>query len=70
MKVSFYLKEVEDIPEDSITITIVRKNNKSQSVNSKKLDDLTAVEQQTIKQIISVVEKYGNEESAIKINSL
>ena len=58
--VNFYLKEiVDDEKSDEITITIIRKGKtRSQSVNSKKLDSLTATEQQTIKAAIAIVDKY------------
>lgn len=62
MTVTFYLKEDNEIEEDSVSITIVRKNkSRSQSVNAKKLDDLTTTEQQTIKSLISIIEKYRGE---------
>jgi precorrin-3B methylase len=58
MTVTFYLKENTEI-EESLTVTIVRKNkSRSQSVNVKKLDDLTATEQQTMRALIAIVEKY------------
>jgi hypothetical protein len=63
MTVTFYLKEDSGIEDDSLTITIVRKNKKrSQSVNVKKLDGLTAVEQQTMRAIMAIAEKYRGED--------
>ena len=59
MTITFYLKEENEIEEESVSITIVRKGKKrSQSVNAKKLDDLTAIEQQTMRSIVSIIEKY------------
>ena len=64
-RVNFYMKEVvvaDDSEEqkDEITITVIKRggNNRSQLVNSKMLDDLTATEQQTIKAAVAIVEKY------------
>jgi hypothetical protein len=60
MIINFYLKEDSDIDQDEISVTVIRKKAKrSQSVNAKKLDNLTAVEQQNIKNIISTLEKYA-----------
>lgn len=64
MIVNFYLKEVvsendDSLGEDEIAITVIRKGkNRSQSVNTKRLSDLTAVEQQTIRAAMAIVEKY------------
>lgn len=64
MIINFFLKEVaEENPDDrqdEITITLIKRGRKgrSQSVNTKHLDDLTAVEQQTIRAAMAIVEKY------------
>lgn len=69
MKISFYIKEECELEEDYISVVIMRKaNDRRQSTNIKKLDDLTAVEQQFIKNIIVTAEKYNSEnEGAINI---
>jgi hypothetical protein len=69
MKISFYIKEEDNLEEDYLAISIVRKSKeRHQSTNVKKLDDLTAVEQQMIKNIIITAEKYNTEsEGAIDI---
>ena len=69
MKISFYIKEEDNLEEDYIAISIVRKSTeRHQATNIKKLDDLTAVEQQNIKNIIITAEKYNTEsEGAIDI---
>lgn len=62
MKINFYLKEEENLDEDYVTITIVRKGKeRHQSANAKKLEDLTAIEQQNIKLTIATIEKYSSE---------
>lgn len=67
MTVTFYLKEREDIEEESVTITIIRKKKgRLQSVNVKRLDDLTAVEQQTMRSVVAIVEKYRGEDQGAK----
>jgi len=67
MTVTFYLKEHGDIEDESVTITILRKKkNRTQSVNVKKLDDLTAVEQQTMRAVLAIVEKYRGEDQGAK----
>lgn len=68
MLVTLHLKEDIDIDEDSVTITVIKnsKNHRAQSVNVKKLDDLTAVEQQNIKMILATIEKYRTDESGAK----
>jgi tRNA G18 (ribose-2'-O)-methylase SpoU len=67
MTVTFYLKEREDIAEESVTITIIRKKkDRLQSVNVKKLDDLTAIEQQTMRAVVAIVEKYRGEDQGAK----
>jgi hypothetical protein len=67
MTVTFYLKEREDIEEESVTITIIRKKkDRLQSVNVKRLDDLTAVEQQTMRSVVAIVEKYRGEDQGAK----
>ena len=67
MTITFYLKEESEIEEESVSITIVRKGKKrSQSVNAKKLDDLTAIEQQTMRSIVSIIEKYRGEDQGAK----
>lgn len=65
MLVTLHLKEDMNIEEDSITITVIKKSkdHRAQSVNAKKLDDLTAVEQQAMKALIATVEKYRTDES-------
>jgi hypothetical protein len=62
MKINFYLKEEDSLEdEDYVTITIVRKGKeRHQSANAKKLDDLTAIEQQNIKLLIATIEKYSS----------
>ena len=66
MTVTFYLKEREDI-EESVTITVIRKKkDRLQSVNVKKLDDLTAIEQQTMRAVVAIVEKYRGEDQGAK----
>jgi hypothetical protein len=67
MTISFYVKEKNDIEEESMSIALVRKNKNSQSVNVKKLDNLTAVEQQTIKSVISIMEKYRKEDDSVDL---
>ena len=67
MTISFYVKEKNDIEEDSMSIALVRKNKNSQSVNVKKLDNLTAVEQQTIKSVIAIMEKYRKEDDSVDL---
>lgn len=62
IKVNFHLKEDVGIEEEEITISIISKSKeRSQSVSAKRLDDLTAVEQQTIKSLKSIIEKYRGE---------
>lgn len=62
MKINFYLKEEDSLDEDYVTITIVRKGKeRHQSANAKKLDDLTAIEQQNVKLMIATIEKYSSE---------
>jgi len=66
MTVTFYLKEREDI-EESVTITVIRKKkDRLQSVNVKKLDDLTAIEQQTMRAVIAIIDKYRGEDQGAK----
>jgi len=67
MTISFYVKEKNDIEEESMSIALVRKNKNSQSVNVKKLDNLTAVEQQTIKSVIAIMEKYRKEDDSVDL---
>ena len=67
MTISFYVKEKNDIEEDSMSIALVRKNKNSQSVNVKKLDNLTAVEQQRIKSVIAIMEKYRKEDDSVDL---
>jgi hypothetical protein len=67
MTITFYLKEESEIEEESASITIVRKGKdkkRSQSINAKKLDDLTATEQQTMRSVFSIVEKYRGDQGA------
>lgn len=67
MTINFYVKEVGEIEEESVTITVVRKNKKrAQSVNVKKLDDLTAIEQQTMRSVLAIIEKYRGEDQGAK----
>lgn len=71
IKVNFHLKEDPDMKEDGeITISIIRKGSngeRSQSVNSKKLDDLSAIEQQTIKSLESIIDKYRIETGSTEL---
>jgi hypothetical protein len=67
MTITFYLKEESEIEEESASITIVRKGKdkkRSQSINAKKLDDLTATEQQTMRAVFSIIEKYRGDQGA------
>ena len=63
-KVNFYLKEVvvdEINSEQEITITLIKRvkeSGKTQMLNTKRLDDLSAVEQQSIKGVVAILEKY------------
>jgi hypothetical protein len=69
MKVNFYLKEEESdkIEEEYITISIVRKGkNRHQVTNAKPLENLSAIEQQNIKNVISLLEKYSGETEGAK----
>ena len=64
IKVNFHLKEDPDVEEEEITISIIKRSkDRSQSVNAKRLDDLSATEQQTIKSLESIIEKYRAETS-------
>ena len=55
--------------DGEITISIIRKGGgeRSQSVNAKKLDDLSATEQQTIKSLESIVDKYRIETGSTEL---
>lgn len=68
MKVNFYLKENDDsIDEDYITISLVRNSkNRHQVTNAKLLKDLSAIEQQNIKNVISLIEKYSQDMEGAK----
>lgn len=67
MIVNLYIKEDVDIEEESVAITIIRKSkDRAQSVNVKKLDDLTAIEQQTMRSLIAMMEKYRGEDQGAK----
>lgn len=64
MIVNFYIKEEKNLGDESMTITLVReqkKGGRSQIVNSKKLDDFTAIEQQTIRAMMATIEKYSSQ---------
>lgn len=64
MIINFYVKEEKDLGSESMTITLVRSQKqpgRTQIVNSKKLDDFTAIEQQTIKMMMATIEKYSSE---------
>lgn len=71
IKVNFHLKEDPDMKEDGeITISIIRKGGsgeRSQSVNAKRLDELSAIEQQTIKSLESIVDKYRIETGSTEL---
>ena len=70
IKINFHLKEDPDMKEDGeITISIIRKGSgeRSQSVNAKKIDDLSATEQQTIKSLESIVDKYRIETGSTEL---
>jgi len=68
MIINLYIKEDGDnIEEDSLSITLVRKNKeRSQSINVKRLDDLTAIEQQTMRAVMAIIEKYRGEDQGAK----
>lgn len=62
MIINFYVKEDNNVGDESMTITIIRSKkhqHRTQIVNSKKLDDFTAIEQQTIKMLMATIEKYS-----------
>jgi hypothetical protein len=65
MTINFYIKEESNVGVESLTITIVKNSPTSSSrshiSNSKRLDDFTAIEQQTIKELIKTIEKYSSE---------
>jgi hypothetical protein len=65
MIINFLLKEAAGIEEESVTITFIKKNDKarSQTINAKDLTDLTAIEQQTIRAVLAISEKYRAKES-------
>lgn len=73
-KVNFYLKEVissddeENNSEEEITISVIKrvKSGKSQTLNTKMLDDLSAIEQQSIKGVVAILEKYLSENEGAK----
>jgi hypothetical protein len=68
MIVNLYIKEDLDIEEDSIAITIIRKSkDRFQSINVKKLDNLTAIEQQTMRSVIAMMEKYRGEQGSVNL---
>jgi hypothetical protein len=59
MIVNFYLKET-DSNEDSITITLIKKNKvRSQSINSVDTNKMSKNDTRNIKKIIAMVEKYS-----------
>lgn len=63
MKVNFYVRESDDSEENEITITLVKQSKERHQVsNTKKLDDLTAIEQDAIKNVILALEKYSSQE--------
>ena len=68
MIVNLYIKEDVDIDEESVAITIIRKSKyRAQSVNVKRLDDLTTVEQQTMRSVIAMMEKYRGEQGSVNL---
>jgi len=63
MIINFHLRECDDSQENEITITMVKKSGERHQVtNTKKLDDLTAIEQDAIKNVILALEKYSCEQ--------
>lgn len=64
MIINFYIKEDNNVGDDSMTITVIRnkKADRTQIINSKKLDDFTAIEQQNFRMVIATIEKYGTED--------
>lgn len=63
MKINFFVRESDDSEENEITITLVKQSKERHQVsNSKNLDDLTAIEQDAIKNVILALEKYSSKE--------
>lgn len=73
MIINFYIKEENNLGDESMTITLVREQKqggRAQIVNSKKLDDFSAIEQQTIKAMMATIEKYSTEtEGAVQMGN-
>ena len=63
MLIQFNVKEDNKVEENSITITInLKSENRSNKFNNKRLDNLTEQEKKCIDEVMSIVEKYSNDE--------